>query len=171
MVWALVKENEIVNVGYLPKKLSGIPEPQLKENGWYRVIKDETIVEDWQTSNSSYVYNSVEDNVTETKNITDMSLDDYKNKRYYEEIAKEIHTYILSQYPEYKQLSALAGYYDTATNDSIVNGVKVYFDKAQVIKIDLFGYTTYEEVRDIYFRQPVYDVDGITIIGYNFWGD
>ena len=168
MTWALVKNDEIVNIGYLPRKLNGIPEPQLNSNGWYKVIIDEVVIEPWQVYSSTYTWDSVNKTVTEVKILNDMTLEQYKISRY-KELAKEINDFIFSKYPSYKQLSALAGFYDAATNQAIKDDVKLYFDKAQVIKATLFGYTTHAEVRDIYFRKNLVDIGQPD--NWVFWGD
>lgn len=152
MKWAKVVDNEVYNVGYLPRKFRGIPEPQLKENGWYRIEEDSTVVEPWQGSSSEYSYNQTEDKVTETKIITDISLDDWKAKKY-AQYSKEAESYITNQYPLTVQLSAREGWYGEAKKVEILDWVKTHFDIILQLKQDVFNATTYEEVRDMYFRK------------------
>ena len=169
--FALVKENEIVNVGYLPKKLFGIPEPQLNERGWYRVEKDNTNIEAWQSYSNSYEYNQEENKVIETKTVTDKDLDEWKDEKY-AQLSKEGETYITNMYPLPIQLSAREGWYGEEKKTEILGWVKQHFDIIMLVKSDLYSCATHEEVSNVYFKKAVYENEGdLEPSGYVFWGE
>jgi len=169
MEYALVIKNKIENVGYLPSQFAGIPEPQLKTRGWYKVVKDSTVVKEYETFVSNYSYDSKTDIVTEVKLITRIPLLDYQNKKY-KQISEEIKAFILETYPDYKQMSAALGLYDAATSNKIKAYVGKYLAIALSVKTFIFTTSkTHAEVETAYFRKPVLSKDGMTILSYTYW--
>lgn len=175
MVWVRLDENKniIETLETLPKntpKVSGLnllSEAELKLLGYYKIVPDLTPVEDWQTFTKEIGYDIDTDKVSEIKTIIDIPLTDYKDKKY-AELSKEAQEYILSQYPLTIQLSAREGWYGEPKSTEIVDWVHSMFDKILLVKATLYAYSTYEEVRDIYFKR---DISQDETPVWQFWGE
>lgn len=169
MKWALVKDGEVYNVGYLPRKFLGIPEPQLKQNGWHKIVPDTTKVKPWQTSTSNYNYDSVADEVTETKVIVDIPLADWKTQKY-NQLKEEVLQYVYSITPPYKQTSALLALLDPINAaytqeeaTQIRDFATQYTLLARQIESDIQAMLTHQEVNDVYFRKNTSEIGELEV--------
>lgn len=166
-LYGLIQDNEIVTLTELPKAKRGWSKEQLNHFGWYEVNRDNSQPLPWQTVSTSYEI--TENGIDEVKSFTDMSLEDYKDKKY-SQLRNEVKQFIFENYPEYKQLSALAGFYDETENARIKDGVKYYFDIATKMKDDLYAMTSYEDVDAVYLRKnTAEDMDSEP--NYVYWGE
>jgi len=87
MVYAKVDLNdEIIRTGPCPKNTTFVSnfrlltDEQKKEHGWYKVTTDTTAIQPWQSIRKSN-YALVNDEVIETKEIVDLDLAVYKDKK------------------------------------------------------------------------------------------
>lgn len=176
MEWVKIQNGEIIEKqNSCPRNTKSVSnfyllsEEEKKTYGWYQVKNNNPQVMTWQkVTNKNIEYNSSEDIVEEIYTIEDVTLEEFKNIKY-SRLRNEVKEYIYSVYPDYKQLSALAGFYSTEENNAIKNGVKSLFDVAVQMKTDLYGMETYEEVDVVYFRK---EMDANSEAPYwKFWGE
>lgn len=175
MVYIKVEEGEITKVGtlyILLPKLSNpvnLSEEELKDLGVYKPISDLTVKNPWQIfEGNNYSFDG--DNITETTNYSNMSLEEFKELKY-RQLSKEVHDYVTGKYPYYKQLSALNGTYDEETCNEIKSYCDAEVKRALTIKTAISDATSYEDVDAVYYRLVEYDEETLEIISETFWGD
>jgi hypothetical protein len=196
MVYAKVKDGKVEKVGNLYKLLPNVSNPsklsedKLKEMGVYKVVNDTTKLSAWQKV-KFISYNFDGENINEVKEIEDIGLNDFKNKKL-EEIKQTYYTLTNEGFEcsngikldcresdkvNWKQLLedtqstgddlTLRDYYNQnytlspAEIESMMLELQSYYRKLLADKWsceDLIdGFTTYEEVRDFYWRKAIYD--------------
>ncbi len=151
MGYAKVENGQIVKVGQCPQNTDRtsnfilLDDEEKKTQGWYKVIEDNSTIEEWEILVQSN-YELINNDVYETKVMTSISLNDYKAKKY-EILKNNTKIYVMSITPEYKQLSALAGNYPVEECNKIKAFGKAHVDAVRLSKSLLDLATTYEEVK------------------------
>lgn len=151
-MYAKILNGNVVFTGACPQNTERtsnfrlLDDEEKKLQGWYKVIEDNTQINEWQNYTSEYSFYNNE--VHETKIINNISLDDYKAKKY-SELANNTKNYVMSITPEYKQLSALAGNYPVEECDKIKAFGKAHVDLVRASKALIFSATSYEQVASI----------------------
>ncbi len=98
------------------------------------------------------------------------TLEELKTERL-TQLSNEVHTFVLDKYPYYKQLSALNGTYDEATNTEIKSWCDTEVKRAQSVKEAINQASTVEELELIYYIKYIYDENDLELIETKFWGE
>lgn len=184
MAYIKIKDGKVENKGTLYKLIPEVSNPlgftdeELKARGIYKPINDTNVIKSWQVLKSTdYIYNKNDDIVEEVKTVEELSLEEFKVKKY-NQLKVEGTAFIYSNYSEGQQTSALLtlidvtkAVYSLEEAEGIRNFCTKYHGIIKLTGLAIESATTYEEVETVFFRKQEIDDETMEVISDIFWGD
>ena len=151
MIYAQITNGTITKIGSCPlntqttSNFNKLPDEEKKKQGWYKIKIDDTETFDWQKIKREYEYNPDTDEVKEIKIITNIELEEYKNKK-----IEELKKYMQPKFPEtYKQINSILGEYIEEKNTEIKQKITTNREHINNYEQQIITCTTHEEVYNI----------------------
>ena len=152
--WCYVKDGEIKYIGRLPYSFDGQAglttksKKELAKLGWLPLENEIVTAKPWQTVVDDG-YEIMKTKVVKKYKLVDKQLDQFKQERI-KLIKQNASNEILSRYPEYKQINAALGIYDTKKQQEIIDAINKVRAEVDEKEQEILNATTYEEVDAVY---------------------